>query len=226
MVSKQVLDSIKLPLKPETFERQMASLLKQVPDDKPISLRTLQHCDQTQRELMKEQLAHLRTTYLSTEKQHDSKQRPILINLNLEAMVTLYHQEKLKRDRVGIIFEKAKKSAWDPAHKSYAEAREVQKEVTEQPGLWHNATASTAASAGQGKGAGAPQLEEPTTAAAHETCRKLTLEQDIICSDTEESTAQAARPEQKGEHVDDYNPLYESQINAYERENVRYDDMF
>lgn len=48
-----------------------------------------------------------------TDKQPDSKQRPILVNLNLETMVTLYHQEKLKRDRIGIIFERAKKKAWD-----------------------------------------------------------------------------------------------------------------
>jgi hypothetical protein len=32
----------------------------------------------------------------------------ILVNYNLEALITMNHQDKQKRDRIGIIFKKAK----------------------------------------------------------------------------------------------------------------------
>ena len=31
----------------------------------------------------------------------------------------MHHQDKLKRDRIGIIFQRAKKAAWDPLQKEY-----------------------------------------------------------------------------------------------------------
>jgi hypothetical protein len=42
-----------------------------------------------------------------------------LVNLNLEGLVNFNYQEKLKRDRIGIIFEKAVSKAWDPYQKKY-----------------------------------------------------------------------------------------------------------
>lgn len=42
-----------------------------------------------------------------------------MLNLNLEALVSFNYQEKLKRDRIGIIFEKARQKAWDPAQSAY-----------------------------------------------------------------------------------------------------------
>jgi hypothetical protein len=43
----------------------------------------------------------------------------------LEALVTLNYQDKLKRDRIGILFKRAKKNAWDsPSEEGKTEASE------------------------------------------------------------------------------------------------------
>lgn len=67
-VARQVLESIKPPLKPEAFEKQMASLCKQVSDAKPVSLQILQQLDHHQQSLMKDHLEFLRANYHSTDK--------------------------------------------------------------------------------------------------------------------------------------------------------------
>ena len=36
----------------------------------------------------------------------------VLVNYNLEALITMNHQDKQKRDRIGIIFKKAKEQGW------------------------------------------------------------------------------------------------------------------
>ena len=51
------------------------------------------------------------------------QKKPIL-NLSLEALVTHGYQDKLKRDRVGIIFRRAKKSAWDSTEDSKLSSEE------------------------------------------------------------------------------------------------------
>tara|TARA_B110000285_G_C15013831_1_gene557897 strand:+ start:455 stop:727 length:273 start_codon:yes stop_codon:yes gene_type:complete len=47
--------------------------------------------------------------------------KEVILNLNLEAMVAVGHQDKLKRDRIGIIFKRAKKNAWDSRRKKTEE---------------------------------------------------------------------------------------------------------
>jgi len=42
-----------------------------------------------------------------------------LLNLNLEGIVLMGYQEKLKRDRIGIIFKKAKAEGWDRTLEDY-----------------------------------------------------------------------------------------------------------
>ena len=52
------------------------------------------------------------------EKDKDEK----YLNLNLEAIVQMGYQDKLKRDRVGIIFKQAMQKSWEPLQKKYEES--------------------------------------------------------------------------------------------------------
>ena len=41
----------------------------------------------------------------------------VLVNYNLEALITMNHQDKQKRDRIGIMFKKAKEVGWNRSKK-------------------------------------------------------------------------------------------------------------
>lgn len=108
-----------------------------------------------------------------------------MLNLNLEALVNFSYQEKLKRDRIGIIFEKAKKKAWDPQQLAYRRQSSTQTSASSQP------------------------------ADSKTNYRKLELEQDNIVYDSEGTPVELPKEpegEQAKAPLDDYNDMFENVI--------------
>lgn len=84
-------------------------------DNSVLELNKLKDLSDHQKELRKDELSGVR--YAMQGKEAPAKKKPLL-NLNIEALVTMGYQDKLKRDRIGIIFKRAKKNAWDRPEKN------------------------------------------------------------------------------------------------------------
>ena len=120
-----MIESIQ-PLQAEKFSSCLKVILSKTNvDDTFIEVRDLQRMDKAQKADKSELLLNVKKNFRKIDKENPqsnqendhAESKDVLLNLNLESMVTIGHQEKLKRDRIGIIFRDAKKRAWDSRRK-------------------------------------------------------------------------------------------------------------
>lgn len=213
MRRKQTLQSIKATSSSE-FESRLQIMLQTVNYDVGASLNDLKTMEDKQREENQETVDNMR--YNSGLK--DQPPRPttgILLNLNLEGLVTMGFQEKQKRDRIGIIFKQAKEEGWDVGH--------IKAESTHEK-MNGNLPKSKQDEANQN-----PSL-------IYENINiKMKLKEDQFMSKTgteskiTKSFSDGTFELKTNDGVDtykDYNDVYENKIDVEERSFVNYEQMF
>ena len=137
-------------------------------------------------------------------------QKSNLLNISLEAIANFNYQEKLQRDRIGIIFQKAKTRSWDAYRDYYKEIRGKKnaKQLMDQF-VVKNVTE---------RGSGNPSKQQHP----YGNQMALNLRQDDCLSSNNKLNTPGRVPPKNG----DYNELFENKIFEDEREFVNYNQMF
>jgi len=133
-----------------------------------------------------------------------------LLNLSLEAIATLNYQEKLKRDRIGIIFQKAKTRAWD-TYKEFYHKNKGKKDARQ---LMDNFIVQNL------KESAVPTQKE--MGSDQQNRQKLHLVEDQLSS----HGVFDPQSHQELKQLNDRNIEFENRIYADEREFVNYEQMF
>ena len=117
-------------------------------------------------------------------------------------MVAVGHQDKLKRDRIGIIFKNAKKNAWDSRRKKKEESKHNESENKNGHSTLNHRILYL--------------KQDDIQSFEHNSIKKpMDLSGQKSSQNNQESSTEA-----------DFNSLFENKIEADEREFVNYDSMF
>ena len=86
-------------------------MLNGIPQEHVYSLEEVKEMDQNQKKMKKESIEIVKNNFqnvVQVQNRNPDQGGDELINYNLEALITMNHQDKQKRDRIGIMFKKAK----------------------------------------------------------------------------------------------------------------------